>query len=198
MRWPFWLRQAGERGWTLRGLLRRLWGGRGYAVAELPLWRWLESPVDEAIAAFVRRRSRPALRDDDALHLLHFAARSALRALRERNRQYLTDAFGALSLINIDDLDHWAGDLDYRDAATVGYLAVCVAKELGLPAPERFAAVAWSTPSSPAHPSSVHHPTMPEFRRVLRSIDTARSVPISWAATSGHGARLREWRHACP
>src|SRR5690606_24760464 len=93
MRWLVWLRQVGERGWTLRGLLRRPWGGRGYAVAELPLWRWQESPVDQAIAAFVRRERRRPLKDDDILHVLHFATRSALRALRERNRQYLTDAF---------------------------------------------------------------------------------------------------------
>jgi hypothetical protein len=146
MRWPFWLCQAGERGWTLRGLVRRPWGGRGYAGAELPLWRWQESPVDDAIAAFVRRGRRPELRGDDAVHLLHFAARSALRALRERDRQHLTDAFGALSLINVDDLDHLVDDLDYRDAATRGYLAVCVAKELGVSAPEAFDEMARANP----------------------------------------------------
>src|SRR5262245_58128858 len=111
--------------WTVRGLVRRPWGGRGYALAESGLWRWRKSRVDEAIAAFVRSGRRVRLNDDDLEQLLHFAVRSALRALREGNPQHVTDAFGAISYLDTEELD-------YRDAAVAGYLVVCVARELGM------------------------------------------------------------------
>jgi hypothetical protein len=136
MRWPLGLIQASYRGGAPRGWLRRPWGGRGYTITELPLWRWQESPVDAAIAAYVGRGRRSDLWPEDLDHLLHFARRSCLRALRDRNRQHVTDAFDALALVDPDGVD------DARDAAVLGYLAVCVAQELGVPAPEATAAMA--------------------------------------------------------
>ncbi len=140
MRWLFWLPQLGPRMWTFRGLVRRPWGGRGYAVAESGLWRWRESRVDRAIAAFVRSGRRPPLTYDDMEHLLHFASRSALRGLREENLQHVMDAIGALSYVDDEDFDE-------RDGAVAAYLALCVGRELGMPAQDAFDAIARANPT---------------------------------------------------
>lgn len=140
MRWLFWLPQLGPRMWTVRGLVRRPWGGRGYAVAESGLWRWRESRVDRAIAALVRSGRRPPMNSNDMDHLLHFVARSALRGLREQDLQHVTDAIGALSYLDSEELDG-------RDASVAAYLALCVAIQLGMPAQDAFDAIARANPS---------------------------------------------------
>ncbi len=138
MRWPFRFIQVDSPPWLIRNW-RRPWGGRGYVLTEAALWRWVESSVDGRISAFVRKGRRNGLTANDYDQLVHFVRRCSLRALRERRASLLTDAFDALALIDADELD-------VRDAAAGAYVAVCVARELGVPMGQAAGAIARAAP----------------------------------------------------
>jgi hypothetical protein len=104
-----------------------------YRGAEHDLWRWVESPRDAVLAAFVGEyagvadpaATRAALTMDDFHTLMTFARRSALAALRTRDAGTVRAAFGALSAIDLERVD-------WRDVVTAAALVSYAARRLEL------------------------------------------------------------------
>lgn len=101
----------------------------------LDLHRWVESPVDEAVASFASGfgdlgpdkalQVRAALRMDDFYTLLTFARRSALASLRGRPEPALGEGLAALSAVELERVD-------WRDAVVAGELLAWAMARAGL------------------------------------------------------------------
>jgi hypothetical protein len=101
----------------------------------LDLHRWVESPVDRAVASFASTyadlgpdeaaRVRAALRMDDFYTLLAFARRSALSSLRGSTDPSLADGLAAVSAVELERVD-------WRDAVVAGELLAWAMARAGL------------------------------------------------------------------
>jgi ketosteroid isomerase-like protein len=111
----------------------------------LDLHRWVDSPVDRAVAAFVSAyaemgqeeavAARAALTMDDFYTLFAFARRSALASLRGRAEPSLRDGLAAVSAIDLDRVD-------WRDALVVAELLAWAMATAGRNHTEEFRRVA--------------------------------------------------------
>jgi hypothetical protein len=101
------------------------------------LWRWVDSPEDDAVSEFVRAyvaaddstraRMRASLRMDDLYTVLLFARRRALAAMRAGDPHDVVAAFDAVSAIDVERVD-------WRDVVVAATFAAYAAAHAGIAA----------------------------------------------------------------